>query len=231
MRRVPPRCFFRLTAHSHRCTRLVRLFSRVCKFDQSRRHTRVISFQPMREARSAVTSMGLPMKPRSSGAALFLFAILLTGCGTGRPVGFVNETATHSDAQLMALWQQAQQNLSHQIYLNPVQHILYGTPEDLLPGDARALSFSPRMITIQATPDLTSAQLLVYGMDLPAPTGLIVCPQPCDQRVARAFSDPARHGTRVAASWERKELEWNDIIVYELENHILYGLGYNISWR
>ncbi|MGB7586516.1 MAG: hypothetical protein WBM11_16870 [Terriglobales bacterium] len=131
----------------------------------------------------------------------------------------------------MDLWHQAQQDLSRQIYLNPIQHILYGTPKDLLPGDSRALSFSPRMITVQVAPDLTSAQLLAYGMDLPAPTGLIICPQPCDQRVAMAFSDPARYRTQVAASREHNEPEWDYIVVYEFESHILYGLGYDVSWR
>jgi hypothetical protein len=171
------------------------------------------------------------VKQLSAEAALFLVVVLLTGCGTSRPVGFVNETAIHSDAQLMKLWHQAQQDVSKQIYLNPVQHSLYSTPEDLLPGDSRALNFNPRMITVQAFPDLTSAQLLAYGVDRPEPTGMIVCPQPCDGRVAMAFSTPAKYRTHVAASWEHIEPEWDYIIVYEFENHILYGLGYDMSWR
>jgi hypothetical protein len=178
-----------------------------------------------------LTGGGLLTKQPSAGAALFLLVILLTGCGGGRPIGFVNETATHSDAQLMQLWHQAQQDLSQQVYLNPVQHALYGTPENLLPGDGRALKFNPRMITVQVLADLTSAQLLVYGVDRPAPTGMIVCPQPCDQRVGMAFSSPSRYRTNVAASWERNEPQWDYIIVYEFENHILYGLGYDIPWR
>ncbi|HXC44446.1 MAG TPA: hypothetical protein VNY51_13105 [Candidatus Dormibacteraeota bacterium] len=164
-------------------------------------------------------------------AAVFLSVALLTSCGATRPVGFVNETATHSDAQLLQLWHHAQQNLSQQIYLNPVQHGLYGTPENLLPGDARALKFNPRMITVRVVPDLTSDQLIVYGVDRPSPTGMIVCPQPCDQRVGMAFSSPSRYSTNVAASWEHHEPEWDYIIVYEFENHILYGLGYDIPWR
>ncbi len=170
------------------------------------------------------------MKQACAGAA-FLLVALLTGCGTGRPVGFVNETATHSDAQLMELWHQAQQALSQQIYLNPIQHIRYGTPEDLLPGDSRALNFKPRMITVQVIADLTSAQLLIYGVDLPAPTGMIVCPQPCDGRVGMAFSTPAKYRTDIAASWEHNEPDWDFLVVYEFENHILYGLGYDMSWR
>jgi hypothetical protein len=176
----------------------------------------------MRKARPAATGKGLRAKQPSAGAALFLLVALLTSCGTARPVGFVNETAFHSDAQLMKLWHQAQQDLSQQVYLNPVQHILYGTPEDLLPGDSRALKFNPRMITVKVIADLTSTQLLAYGMNLP---------QPCDQRVGMAFSNPAQYRTHAAASWEHNEPEWDYIIVYEFENHILYGLGYEIPWR
>jgi hypothetical protein len=185
----------------------------------------------MSKATPAASHKGLRIKQPSAGAALFLLVTLLTSCGTARPVGIVNETAFHSDAQLMKLWHQAQQNVSQQVYLNPVQHILYGTPEDLLPGDSRALKFNPRMVTVKVIADLTSAQLLVYGMNLPAPTGMIVCPQPCDQRVGMAFSNPAQYRTHAAASWERNEPEWDYIIVYEFENHILYGLGYKIPWR
>src|SRR5580698_7354564 len=185
----------------------------------------------MSKATPAASHKGLRIKQPSAGAALFLLATLLTSCGTARPVGFVNETAFHSDAQLMKLWHQAQQNISQQVYLNPVQHIVYGVPEVLLPGDSRALKFNPRMITIRVVADLTSAQLSVYGVDLPAPTGMIVCPQPCDQGVTMAFSSPPRRSTHVAASREHNESEWDYIVVYEFENHILYGLGYDISWR
>jgi hypothetical protein len=171
------------------------------------------------------------MKQASTGTALLLLTALLTACGVPRPVGFLNQTAMHSDAQLMELWGQAQQDLSQGIYLNPIQHLSYGTPEDLLPGDSRALNFAPRMITVRVVPDLTSAQLLVYGMDLPAPTGMIACPQPCDGRVGAAFSTPPKHRTHVAASRELNEADWDIVIVYEFENHILYGLGYDISWR
>ncbi len=178
-----------------------------------------------------MAARGLRAKQPSAGTALFLLITLLAGCGAGRPVGFINETAMHSEAQLMELWHQAQQNLSQQVYLNPVQNALYGTPEYLLPGDSRALRFNPRMITVKVIPDLTSAQLLVYGVDRPAPTGMIYCPQPCDGRVAMAFSNPAHYRTHVAASWEHNEPEWDYITVYEFENHILYGLGYDIPWR
>jgi len=170
------------------------------------------------------------MKQPSAGTALFLLATLLTGCGA-RSAGFVNETAMHSDTQLMQLWHQAQQDLAQQIDLNPIQHIRYGTPETILPGDPRALSFNPLMITVRVIPDMTPDQLLVYGLVSPEPTGMIICPQPCDGPVARAYSTPSRYRTHIAASWEHNEPDWEFIVVYEFENHILYGLGYDTSWR
>ena len=178
-----------------------------------------------------MTTTGVRMKQQSASAALFLLVALLTSCGTARPVGFVNETAIHSDAQLMQLWHQAQQDISQSIYLNPIQHLLYGAPQHVLPGDARALKFNPPMITVRVVPDLTSAQLLVYGVDRPVPTGMVVCPQPSDEQVATAFSTPAKRHTHVAASWEHIEPAWDYIVVWEFETHILYGLGYDISWR
>jgi hypothetical protein len=170
------------------------------------------------------------IKPAVSGAALLLLIVLLTECGSGPPA-FINETTSHSDAQLSALWHQAQQDVSQGIYLNPIQHLLYGTAEDHRPGDARALKFNPRGITVRVVPDLTSAELHAYGVDRPAPTGMVVCPQPSDERVATAFSTPAERRTHVAASWEQNELDWDYILVWEFQTHILYGLGYDISWR
>src|SRR5258708_27205233 len=48
--------------------------------------------------------------------------VLLAGCG-GRPpapLGFVNQTR-HTDARLWGIWRTAQQNLSHEVDLNPLQ--------------------------------------------------------------------------------------------------------------
>jgi hypothetical protein len=65
--------------------------------------------------------------------------LLLQGCGGGTvwnpAVGFVNQTQ-HTDAELQALWKAAQQNLSQQIDLNPLQRTLNNVPAQTLPGDA-----------------------------------------------------------------------------------------------
>ena len=185
----------------------------------------------MGESDAAVACGASHLKRPSTRTSLLLLAVLLTGCGAPRPVGFVNETAIHSNEQLMELWHQAQQEVAQRVYLNPIQHVLYGAPEHLLPGDSRALHFNPRLIVVKVIPDLTSAQLLAYGVDRPEPTGMVVCPPQSDERVATAFSIPAAHFTQVAASWEHDESFWQFIMVWEFENHILYGLGYDLSWR
>jgi hypothetical protein len=186
------------------------------------------------EGQTAVTRGASHMKRQLNGIAPILLVVLLTGCAAVGPagfIGFINETAIHSDVQLMELWRHAQQEVSQGIYLNPIQHSLYGAPEHWLPGDVRALNFNPRNIVVKVVPDLTSTQLLIFGVERPEPTGMIVCPQPSDERVATAFSTPARYRTHVAASWEYDEPFWEVVMVWEFENHILYGLGYDLSWR
>jgi hypothetical protein len=70
-----------------------------------------------------------------------MLGLLLAGCG-GTPatapasnaaVGFVNSTQ-HSDAQLWALWKAAQQTISQQIDLNPLQRELYGAAPNIVAG-------------------------------------------------------------------------------------------------
>ena len=72
---------------------------------------------------------------------LLLSVLLMTACG-GRPTdstpnaSFINNTQ-HSTAQLQALWNAAQQTLSQQIDLNPLQRELYNSAPNIVPGDAR----------------------------------------------------------------------------------------------
>ena len=80
---------------------------------------------------------------------LALMVLLLEGCGSGgagtgansAAVGFVNQTQ-HTDAELWALWKAAQQNLSQQIDLNPLQRTQSNVPPDILPGDPRVWNIS-----------------------------------------------------------------------------------------
>jgi hypothetical protein len=164
---------------------------------------------------------------------LFLTALLL-GCGgnTSQTVaaGFLNLTR-HSDADLWAIWSSAQKSLATSINLKPLQPA-QGTPTNILAGDPRALSVMPHQLTVAPEPDVPSSVLAaatgIYRAD---PTGLIACPQPCNVRYTTAYSryDPA--AVKYAASWETSDLNFRDILEYEFENHILFALGYDLTWR
>jgi hypothetical protein len=121
---------------------------------------------------------------------LLLSILLMTACG-GRPAdsspntSFINNTR-HSDAQLQALWNAAQQTLSQQIDLNPLQRELYNSSPNIVAGDPRVWNTSPRRLVVASQADVSSPTLLAAtGMVRPDPTGLITCPQPCNVHYAR----------------------------------------------
>ena len=65
-----------------------------------------------------------------------VFGLALLGCGgelPEAPVGFVNQTQ-HSDAELWTIWKAAQENLAHEVDLNPLQRSISGAPADIRPG-------------------------------------------------------------------------------------------------
>src|SRR5438034_8115551 len=119
-----------------------------------------------------------------------VLALILSGCG-GRatpPVGFINQTR-HSDAQLQALWQAAQKNLSQQIDLNPLEQEMNNAPPHIVPGDGRVWSVSPHQLVVSSQTDISSAELFVATGTVRAdPTGLVSCPQPCNVNYAPAYS-------------------------------------------
>jgi hypothetical protein len=165
--------------------------------------------------------------------ALALMMVLLQACGGGAnpAVGFVNQTQ-HSDAELWALRHAAQQNLSQQIDMNPLQRTQSNVAAQILPGDPRVWSISPRQLTVAPQPDVSSAALLAAtGMTRLDPTGLIACPQPCNVNYAAAYSLYQQDVSRYAASWEFAGNNFNTLVQYEFENQILQGLGYNMRWR
>ena len=165
--------------------------------------------------------------------AVLLLAVLLAACG-GRPTpspGFINHTQ-HSDAELWALWKQAQQNLSQQIDLNPLQQEMNDAAPDIHPGDSRALNVSPKQLLVTAQRDVSSSVLFAAtGTTLPDPTGLIQCPQPCNVTYAPAYSLYAQPSTNYAASWEFNGTNFDVLVEYEFENQILKSLGYDLRWR
>ena len=179
------------------------------------------------------------MGPRSGwicGVSLGL--LVLAACGGAptsglgaSPRGFVNNTQ-HTTAQLWTLWTTAQQNLSQQIDLNPLQQQLTGAAPEMLPGDPRVWNVSPDQLTVASQPDVASSSLLAAtGMNRPNPTGLISCPQPCNVQYAPAYSLYAQPTTRYAASWENSGNNFDALVEYEFENQILHALGYDMTWR
>jgi len=172
--------------------------------------------------------------------ALVFMILLLQGCGGGgvgsgagaNPAGgFVNQTQ-HTDAELWMLWKAAQQNLSQQIDMNPLQRTQGNVPANILPGDPRVWNVQPQQLVVAARPDISSAALLAAtGMNRLDPTGLIVCPQPCNVSYAAAYSLYGPNVSRYAASWEFAGNNFDGLVQYEFENHILQGLGYDMRWR
>jgi hypothetical protein len=162
----------------------------------------------------------------------FIVAVLLLGCnGSPLPAGFVNQTQ-HSDAELQAIWTEAQQSVSQKIDLNPLQRLSNNVPPDTLPGDPRAWSMEPHQLLVAAVPDVSSEDLLAAtGEHRSDPTGMIACPQPCNVRYTTAYSFYQPELTKYAASWEFGGDNFNVILEYEFENQILNALGYAMTWR
>ena len=164
-----------------------------------------------------------------------ILTVVLLGCGgsphSPAPVGFVNQTQ-HSDANLQAIWAEAQQSVAQQIDLNPLQQLSKNVSPETRPGDARALSVEPHQLLVAPEPDVSSATLFAAtGQERSDPTGMIACPHPCNVRYSTAYSSYQPDLTRYAESWEFEENNFSVILEYEFENHILSALGYDMTWR
>lgn len=151
--------------------------------------------------------------------ALVMGIVLLTGGGARitPAIGFVNQTQ-HSDAQLWSLWKAAQQNLSQQIDLNPLQRTLSNAPAHIIPGDSRVWKVSPHQLSVLSQADVSSAALYATtGTNRPDPTGLISCPAPCKGNYAAAYSLYSTRGSRYAASWEFSGNNFDVLVQYSLK--------------
>jgi len=191
----------------------------------------LLGFLPGWQASADVAGMWNAATGRRLRAAGLV--LILAGCGGGPrgPAGFVNHTQ-HSDADLWALWAAAQQSVAKQIDLNPVQQEASNAAPEILPGDARALSVQPQQVDVEGQPDVSASELYaVAGVARADPTGLIACPQPCNVRFAAAYSLYSRRETMYAQSWESQANNFNLLVQYEFESHILYSLGYDVKWR
>jgi hypothetical protein len=133
---------------------------------------------------------------------------------------------------LQAIWAEAQKSVAEKIDINPLQRLSQNVLPDILPGDPRALYVEPTQLLVARQPDVSSALLFAAtGEQRATPTGLIACPQPCNVRYATAYSSYRPELTKYAASWEFAEDNFNVILEYEFENHILSALGYDMTWR
>lgn len=164
-----------------------------------------------------------------------VFTAILLGCGGSSlspiPSKFINQTQ-HSDANLQAIWMEAQQSVAQKIDLNPLQRLSHNVLPDTRPGDPRALHIEPDQLLVAPEPDVASAVLFAATGDRHTdPTGLIACPQPCNVRYSTAFSLYHPELTKYAASWEFAGDNFSVILEYEFENHILSTLGYDMTWR
>ncbi len=175
-------------------------------------------------------------------ATVLLSAPILTGCGgsqfaptpTCASTSFDNRTnGGATDAQLQALWRQAQQQLATQnIPLNPVTALTQGAAPQTLSPDSRANGVQPQCIAVIAVPDLTVAQLqaenpgvtLQHDTD---PTGVIHCPEGAQAKYCCAFTSSNNAGIYVAAS----QVLNGGATGWEFENIILARLGYNTAGR
>ena len=164
-----------------------------------------------------------------------LVIVFLQGCN-GSPhsplaAGFVNQTR-HSDAELQAIWTEAQQSVAQEIDLNPLQRLSNNVSADMRPGDPRALSVEPHQLLVAPIPDVSSEDLFAAtGEHRSDPTGMIACPQPCNVRYSTAYSFYQPELTKYASSWEFAGDNFNVILEYEFENQILNALGYAMTWR
>lgn len=174
---------------------------------------------------------------------LALLAFPMFGCGAASQInrvdstradGLINQTQLHSGQQLQAIWTKAQQNLATKpIAINPSEHALH--PEiaiRYLPADPRALTTQPKSVTIASVSDVSSAQLQsLTGAQRLDPTGLVPCDTQHGTVYAPACTDTSRYLTQFAASWEADEPNFEFIVEFEMENHILSALGYDLEWR
>jgi hypothetical protein len=149
-----------------------------------------------------------------------------------RPVGFVNHTI-HSNAQLRTIWTAAQQNLAHQIDLNPLERqVDTSLAAKIRPGDSRALTIQPHQVQVAGENDVASSVLFAAtGVQRSNPTGLIACAPPCNVKYAAAFSRYKEPVTKYAASWDDQGDNFELILQYEFENQILFALDYDMKWR
>jgi hypothetical protein len=158
-----------------------------------------------------------------------ILLLLLASCGGGSWGGsgarFVNRTGL-AEAEFQALaeqkWKQAQAILAAQTI-----DLHAATPErgpSIVPADARALQLEPHNVEVQSEPDVAAQQInnLPNCVRCPYedPTGLI----PCRVGFCQAY---LRNLCTIVVPESKPE----NMGQYEMENCILWALGYDVSGR
>jgi hypothetical protein len=158
-----------------------------------------------------------------------ILLLLLASCSGGSWVAsgarFVNRTGL-SEAEFQAVaeqkWKQAQTKLA-----TSTIDLHAATPEQgplMVPADARSLQQEPRNVVVQSEPDVAASQLnqLPHCARCPYqdPTGLI----PCRVGFCQAY---LRNLCTIVVPTSKPE----NMGPYEMENCILWRLGYDVSGR
>lgn len=159
------------------------------------------------------------------GILLFLLASCGGGSWGGNGVRFVNRTGL-AEAEFQALaeqkWKQAQRALATQTI--DLHAAIPGSGPFLAPADARALQLEPHNVVVQSEPDVAAQEIntLPNCAHCPYedPTGLI----PCRVGFCQAY---LRNLCTIVVPASRPE----NMGPYEMENCILWALGYDVSGR
>lgn len=160
-----------------------------------------------------------------AGGLLLLLAACGGGSWGGSEARFVNRTSlAENDFQALAeqKWRQAQADLAaHAIDLHAA------TPEQgsfVVPADRRALQVTPRSVVVQGETDVAAAVLNQQPncshCPYQDPTGIIPCRSGFCQAYLRDFCS-------IAVPASKPE----NMGPYEMENCILWALGYDVSGR
>jgi len=159
------------------------------------------------------------------GTLLLLFASCGGGSWGGSEARFINRTGL-SELEFQAIAEQRWKQAGNELATHPID--LHAAMPDqgtfLASADVRALQVTPRNVTVQSTPDVAAAVLnqLPNCAHCPYrdPTGIIRCRMGLCQAYLQDFC------TIVVPASKPENMG-----PYEMENCILWALGYDVSGR
>lgn len=159
------------------------------------------------------------------GVLLFLFISCGGGSWGGSEARFINRTGL-SELEFQAIAEQRWKQAGNELATHPID-LHAATPDQgafLAPADVRALQVTPHNVTVQSTPDVDAAVLnqLPNCAHCPYrdPTGIIRCRMGFCQAYLQDFC------TIVVPASKPENMG-----PYEMENCILWALGYDVRGR